>query len=355
MKKELTSLAIITMLFGLAGCNGSQSGADGPLAAYIEKDITSISIVHYLCGSPVQWTIENEELDELMNWAFELKCRPLQCENGQTPGDSNGGEFYSFSPAEGGCPEFSYVINGPGQYYLLAEGNWYSVVNPSKPPVTEPHGETLTLEKVKELARHGETLSWKHFAQYDYKDIGSGLYIYRYDIDENYYLVIGGGNTLTIPAYIRLVLNTDNSKFIDIRTENIDDFINNPVAEPVALSSPLDGVTMTVTEASDTAITVRITNDTEREIQCGEDFCLKKLEEDTGTWKALDAVIDNAAFKSIAYWIPGNSPREMEIAVEWLYGKLQPGRYCITKTITDFRGTGDYTNYTFSAEFCIEE
>ena len=25
------------------------------------------------------------------------------------------------------------------------------------------------------------------------------------------------------------------------------------------------------------------------------------------------------------------------------------------KTVTDFRGTGDYTDYTYTAEFCIKE
>ena len=38
---------------------------------------------------------------------------------------------------------------------------------------------------------------------------------------------------------------------------------------------------------------------------------------------------------------------------EWLYGKLEPGIYYIVKTVTDFRGTGDYTDYTYTAEICI--
>lgn len=238
MKKGLAYLILFTMLSGLAGCADFQAGADGPLAALAEKNVTEISIEHLKSGSTVQWTLENEKLDELKNWASELKCRLQKFEAGQSPGDSNGGEVYMFSPTEGDCPEFSYVINGPNQCYILTGGSWYSVANPSGPPVTEPHGEKLTLEKVKELAGYGESLSWKHFAQYDHRDIGSGLYVYRYDIDENYYLVIGGGNTLTIPMYIRLVLKTDNSNYIDIRTESIEDFLNGPAEEADALSSP---------------------------------------------------------------------------------------------------------------------
>lgn len=117
--------------------------------------------------------------------------------------------------------------------------------------------------------------------------------------------------------------------------------------------SPLDGVTMEVTECSDTSVTVRIMNDTDKDIQCGEDFCLEIQDEGTGKWRKLDEVIDNAAFNAIAYMVQKDSHYEAVIDFEWLYGKLEPGRYRIVKTVTDFRGTGDFTDYTFTAEFSI--
>jgi len=117
--------------------------------------------------------------------------------------------------------------------------------------------------------------------------------------------------------------------------------------------SPLDGVTMEVTECSDISVTVRIVNDTDKDIQCGEDFCLEVQDEETGEWRKLDEVIDNAAFNAIAYMVQKDSPYEAVIDFEWLYGKLEPGRYRIVKTVTDFRGTGDFTDYTFTAEFSI--
>ena len=117
--------------------------------------------------------------------------------------------------------------------------------------------------------------------------------------------------------------------------------------------SPLDGVTMEVTECSDTSVTVRIVNDTDKDIQCGEDFCLEVQDEETGEWRKLDEVIDNAAFNAIAYMVQKDSPYEAVIDFEWLYGKLEPGRYRIVKTVMDFRGTGDFADYTFTAEFSI--
>ena len=120
------------------------------------------------------------------------------------------------------------------------------------------------------------------------------------------------------------------------------------------ISSSLDGVTMEVTEYSDTSVTVRITNDTDMNIRCGgEDFCLKILDGETGEWRDLDTVIDDYAFFEEAYMIQKDSPYEMVIDFEWLYGKLEPGRYQIVKTVTDFRGTGDYINYVLAAEFDI--
>lgn len=94
----------------------------------------------------------------------------------------------------------------------------------------KPDGK-LTLEKVKELAEKGEELSWSDFEPYGCEDIGFGLYIYRYDIDEHYYLIIGGGSIQEPPQYIRLIYgindieSIDDGGSIDIRAESVDDFI----------------------------------------------------------------------------------------------------------------------------------
>lgn len=71
--------------------------------------------------------------------------------------------------------------------------------------------DTLTLELIKELAKKGDALGWSDFEQYNSKELGSGLYILHYDIDENYYLLIGGGNMQTLPLYIYLVSKADDS------------------------------------------------------------------------------------------------------------------------------------------------
>ena len=117
--------------------------------------------------------------------------------------------------------------------------------------------------------------------------------------------------------------------------------------------SPLDGVTMEVTECSDTSVTVRIVNDTDKDIRCGTVFCLEMQDEESGEWRELDEVIEHADFTLEAIMIQKDSPYEAVIDFEWRYGKLEPGRYRIVKTVMDVRETGDYTDYVFTAEFGI--
>ena len=85
----------------------------------------------------------------------------------------------------------------------------------------------LTLEKVKELSKKGNDLSWSDFEKYESKDIGSGNYILMYGIDKEYKLLIGGSSKEEEPDYIRLVKNDNEDEYVDIRTENVEGFISN--------------------------------------------------------------------------------------------------------------------------------
>ena len=85
----------------------------------------------------------------------------------------------------------------------------------------------LTIDRVIELSAKGNELTWSDFAQYESIETGSGLYILVYDIDDTFQLIIGGsGNTEETPMYIRLALKENWDTFIDIRTENVQEFID---------------------------------------------------------------------------------------------------------------------------------
>ena len=122
-------MAIFAACMLLAGC-GTQS--DAP---QIGTDVTEVRITHILGGQTAEWTVQGEAVDALRDWAAELETEPRTFAEGQTPGDSDGGEVYTFAWTAAEPPEFSYVINGEKDRYLLAGGTWYAVTNPSDPPI----------------------------------------------------------------------------------------------------------------------------------------------------------------------------------------------------------------------------
>lgn len=93
------------------------------------------------------------------------------------------------------------------------------------PTTNDEEYSKLTIETIKELSQKGEDLTWDDFKDYKGTSIGSGLYILKYDIDDEYCLLIGGGSMEEKPMYIYLKKVSDSEQHIDIRTDDISDFI----------------------------------------------------------------------------------------------------------------------------------
>ena len=85
-------------------------------------------------------------------------------------------------------------------------------------------GRKLTLDDVVMLSQKGDALSWSDFERYQGREIGSGLYIMRYEIDELFDVLVGGVPDET-PWYIYLRVNNEADDRIDIRTEDVSTFI----------------------------------------------------------------------------------------------------------------------------------
>ena len=84
--------------------------------------------------------------------------------------------------------------------------------------------EKLTLDDVVMLSQKGDELSWSDFEQYQGREVGSGLYIMCYEIDELFNILVGGVPDET-PWYIYLRVNNEVDDRIDIRTEDVSTFI----------------------------------------------------------------------------------------------------------------------------------
>lgn len=88
---------------------------------------------------------------------------------------------------------------------------------PSSEPASEPETEKLlTVDRILELSGR-EDLTWEDFQDYPSEDIGSGLHILKYDIDDDFCLLVGGGGMDQEPMYIRAVSARDQEDYIDIR------------------------------------------------------------------------------------------------------------------------------------------
>ncbi|MCL6602727.1 MAG: hypothetical protein K6T94_07625 [Paenibacillus sp.] len=82
--------------------------------------------------------------------------------------------------------------------------------------------DILTLSELRILTQKGEELTWKDFNAYPFEDIGSGLYIRKYEVDGDYHLLISGRSISKAPDTIYLVKT--NGEQIDIRYGDIDNF-----------------------------------------------------------------------------------------------------------------------------------
>ena len=117
------------------------------------------------------------------------------------------------------------------------------------------------------------------------------------------------------------------------------------------------GLMMSVSNVTTSGLTVHFRQYDDKntgELIYGEDYTLEKLEGEK--WEAVPMIIDNGVFTDIGYNIPKNGEAEIETNWEWLYGKLEPGTYKITKTVLDSGASdeGDSLNrYTMSAQFLI--
>lgn len=115
----------------------------------------------------------------------------------------------------------------------------------------------------------------------------------------------------------------------------------------------LEGVQMFVSAVTAEGATVTCTNSTDKEIVFGDDYELQVWDDGKREWHQVKYTIGNWAFDAIGYSLWQEMSLDWDVNWTYFHGSLPPGKYRITKTALDFRGTGDFTEYNLAAEFYI--
>ncbi len=83
----------------------------------------------------------------------------------------------------------------------------------------------MTIEDVIRLSKKGDSLTWEDVELYAHTETGSGLYIWRFEINEMFSLLVGGSGIDAKPMYIKLIANDGSDTYIDIRDGGVEEYV----------------------------------------------------------------------------------------------------------------------------------
>ena len=121
--------------------------------------------------------------------------------------------------------QLHFEVRLEGEYLDPLDLDYENRIEP-KNNGSDSTSNVITLNEIERLSEEkGEELTWSDFEKYDGKEVGSGLYILRYETDDSgYSLLIGGSALEEKPWYIRLYDSTTD-EYVDIRTENVRNYL----------------------------------------------------------------------------------------------------------------------------------
>ena len=203
----------------------SIAGADD----YIE--IREESLEEYLASHPAK---EKLTLDKLKEICSGDPSKLTWSDFEQFEGTGIGSGIYSicyniedkYTLFIGGYPYSEYMsfsLIGAGDAIDIRDGGLEEYL------ASHPVKEKLTIDRLKEIIRSCPKLGWSDFEQYESTEIGSGLYISYYNIEDKYSLVIGG--VPEDPPYYMNFRVEGQYYTIDIREDSLEEYLSQPIPE----------------------------------------------------------------------------------------------------------------------------
>ena len=150
---------------------------------------------------------------------------PLSPASSATDISLDGGKPSATEISGSGTMTTTIVTNNNGEIITVVSRSDEAVTTSTTPPETEKR--PLTLADVIALSEKDDNLMWSDFEPFEGKEVGSGLYIMCYEINDEYSVMIGGVPAEK-PMYVRLVRNygAQNEEYIDLRTDDVLKFLN---------------------------------------------------------------------------------------------------------------------------------
>lgn len=121
MKKPFVFVFVAMLALSLAACQKTVNGSD--VCTFPEAS-EEIKCQLYSGGMEKEYAIN----DDVIEWFYGLKLNA--CEQ---PEDVEGAEAYSFEVNSEMV--VTYQDRGSDEAYIIYNGNWYNVMNPSTPPL----------------------------------------------------------------------------------------------------------------------------------------------------------------------------------------------------------------------------
>lgn len=112
---------------------GETAAGCGLSAHLFLQKTDAVQVTRFLYTDITEHTLSEEEIAVVRDWVENLQLIHQTFSNGQEPNEQcEGGSSWDFA-VNGGEQAFSYQV--AGNAYLLLDGEWYLVRNPSDPPV----------------------------------------------------------------------------------------------------------------------------------------------------------------------------------------------------------------------------
>lgn len=92
-------------------------------------DISTIHVTHSSGGGQDSWEMDKKDIPQFREWTLSLQLESQNFAEGESPGEYNGGDAYSFEVSGDTPLNFTYMDIGDGNYYIRIKDQWYLIAN----------------------------------------------------------------------------------------------------------------------------------------------------------------------------------------------------------------------------------